>query len=105
MYQKTFCCLCLRYLGKVSFNSIENQIISHKKLIPPPHEPGILPKWIAQNGVTDVIVGGVGDRAIKILQHFPNVDTDNHFNGIGLHGVYDSKFERIIITKLLYFYN
>ena len=35
----------------------------------------------------------------EILQHFPNVDTDNHFNGIGLHGVYDSKFERVIITK------
>ena len=38
----------------------------------------------------------------EILQHFPNVPTDNHFNGIGLHGVYDSKFERIIISKLDY---
>lgn len=37
-----------------------------------------------------------------ILRFFPTVDTDNHFNGIGLHGVYDSKFERIIITKLDY---
>jgi len=32
----------------------------------------------------------------------PGVDTDNNFNGIGLHGVYDSKFERVIITKLDY---
>ena len=24
---------------------------------------------------------------------------DNHFNGVGLHGVYDSKYDRIIITK------
>jgi uncharacterized protein (TIGR02145 family) len=32
----------------------------------------------------------------------PGVDTDNHFNGIGLHGVYDSKFERVILTKLDY---
>lgn len=38
----------------------------------------------------------------EILQYFPNVPTDNHFNGIGLHGVYDSKFERVIITKLDY---
>ena len=38
----------------------------------------------------------------EILEYFPNVDTDNHFNGIGIHGVYDSKFERIIITKLDY---
>ena len=32
----------------------------------------------------------------------PGVDTDNNFNGLGLHGVYDSKFERVIITKLDY---
>jgi uncharacterized protein (TIGR02145 family) len=32
----------------------------------------------------------------------PGVDVDNNFNGIGLHGVYDSKFERVIITKLDY---
>jgi hypothetical protein len=38
----------------------------------------------------------------KILKHFPNVDIDNHFTGIGLHGVYDSNFNRIIITKLDY---
>jgi len=40
--------------------------------------------------------------SFEILRHFPNVDTDNHFKGIGLHGVFDSKFERIIITKLDY---
>jgi hypothetical protein len=32
----------------------------------------------------------------------PGVDTDNNFNGIGLHGVYDSKFDRVIISKLDY---
>lgn len=37
-----------------------------------------------------------------ILRTFPNVEIDNNFNGIGLHGVYDSRFERIIITKLDY---
>jgi len=54
--------------------------------------------------------------AFEILRYFPDhtevingekvlikgVDTDNHFNGIGLHGVYDSKFERMILTKLDY---
>lgn len=40
--------------------------------------------------------------AFEILRWFPNVDVDNHFNGIGLHGVYDSKFDRVIITKLDY---
>jgi hypothetical protein len=37
-----------------------------------------------------------------ILRFFPNMETDNNFNGVGLHGVYDSKFERVIITKLDY---
>lgn len=40
--------------------------------------------------------------AFEILRWFPNVPTDNHFNGIGLHGVYDSKFDRVIFTKLDY---
>jgi hypothetical protein len=30
------------------------------------------------------------------------LNVDNHFNGIGLHGVFDTKYERIIITKLDY---
>jgi hypothetical protein len=40
--------------------------------------------------------------AFEILRYFPNVPTDNHFNGVGLHGVYDSKYDRVIITKLDY---
>ena len=40
--------------------------------------------------------------AFEILRYYPNVDVDNHFSGIGLHGVYDSKFDRVIITKLDY---
>ena len=40
--------------------------------------------------------------SFEISRYFPQVDTDNHFNGIGLHGVYDTKFERVIITKLDY---
>lgn len=52
----------------------------------------------------------------KILKHFPEitmkigkdiitvpgVNIDNNFNGAGLHGVYDNRFERVIITKLDY---
>jgi hypothetical protein len=36
------------------------------------------------------------------LVTIPGVDTDNNFNGVGLHGVYDSKFDRVIISKLDY---
>lgn len=44
----------------------------------------------------------VAHLPFEILKHFPDIPTDNHFNGIGLHGVYDSNYERIIITKLDY---
>ncbi len=40
--------------------------------------------------------------AFEILRYFPAVNTDNNFNGMGLHGVYDSKYDRIIISKLDY---
>jgi hypothetical protein len=40
--------------------------------------------------------------SFKILDYFPELNVDNHFNGIGLHAVYDSKYERVIITKLDY---
>lgn len=40
--------------------------------------------------------------SFEILNYFPRVPIDNHFNNIGLHGVYDTKFNRVIITKLDY---
>lgn len=40
--------------------------------------------------------------SFEILRYFPNAKIDNNFNSVGLHGVYDSKFDRIIITKLDY---
>ena len=40
--------------------------------------------------------------SFEILRYYPNADIDNHFNACGLHGVYDSKYDRIIISKLDY---
>jgi hypothetical protein len=37
-----------------------------------------------------------------IDNNFPEVNIDNHFKGIGLHGVYDAVYDRVIITKLDY---
>lgn len=38
----------------------------------------------------------------NITRTIPNIDIDNNFNGIGLHGVYDQFYQRLIITKLDY---
>ncbi len=45
----------------------KSTILSEEKLTPPPHEPGLLPRWLADMGVTDIIAGGMGQRAIQIF--------------------------------------
>jgi len=46
----------------------DNKTITDEILItPPPHEPGLLPAWLAEKGVTDVIAGGMGQRAINLF--------------------------------------
>ena len=35
----------------------------------PPHEPGALPRWLADQGAGLVITGGMGQRARQILEH------------------------------------
>jgi ATP-binding protein involved in chromosome partitioning len=34
---------------------------------PPPHEPGLLPAWLAEKGVEVVLAGGMGQRAQQIF--------------------------------------
>ena len=34
---------------------------------PPPHAPGVLPRWLAEQGVQVVIGGGIGPRAVELL--------------------------------------
>lgn len=45
----------------------DSTVVKEARLTPPPHEPGVLPKWLAENNVTDVISGGMGQRAINIF--------------------------------------
>ncbi|NLT51350.1 MAG: ATPase [Ignavibacteria bacterium] len=47
---------------------IENgKISSINETDAPPHQPGLLPPWLAEKGVTDVIAGGMGQRAIELF--------------------------------------
>ena len=34
----------------------------------PPHEPGVLPRWLADQGVDLVIAGGMGNRAQELFR-------------------------------------
>lgn len=43
------------------------QITGTEMLVPPPHEPGVIPEWLHKQGATVVLVGGMGERAQQIL--------------------------------------
>jgi predicted Fe-Mo cluster-binding NifX family protein len=49
------------------FQTDEDSILTEERLIPPAHEPGVLPQWMADLGVTDVLAGGMGNRAIQLF--------------------------------------
>lgn len=34
----------------------------------PPHEPGLLPRFLASKGATDIIAGGMGNKAIQLFK-------------------------------------
>jgi predicted Fe-Mo cluster-binding NifX family protein len=56
----------------VFFNIDETtkKIIHEKELIPPPHEPGIIPVWISEQGGQVIIAGGIGQRAQELFKKF-----------------------------------
>lgn len=82
--------LCKHFGGAKYFDFYEienNEITSQETLEAPKHEPGVLPKWLKTLNVTDVIAGGMGERAFKLLEH----------NNIKAHtGVEDDSIENII---------
>ena len=44
-----------------------NAIQSEETVEAPPHQPGLLPVWLAEKGVRVVIAGGMGNRAQAIF--------------------------------------
>ncbi len=46
---------------------VDNKIGSSSLETPPPHEPGVLPKWLQELGVEALICGGIGARAVDML--------------------------------------
>lgn len=45
----------------------DNRILASQTMVPPPHEPGVLPQWLADNNVNVVLAGGMGRRAVDLL--------------------------------------
>ena len=69
------------------------KILSREDIEAPPHQPGLLPSWLAQREVNIVIAGGMGQRAkdlfdqrnIKVLigapQEAPEKLVGNYLKG------------------------
>jgi predicted Fe-Mo cluster-binding NifX family protein len=51
----------------IDVNSEENTIIKREDIAAPPHQPGMLPPWLAERGVNVIIAGGMGQRALELF--------------------------------------
>jgi len=43
-------------------------IVKSESVVPPPHEPGVYPRWLSQIGCDHIIAGGMGGRAIDMFR-------------------------------------
>jgi ATP-binding protein involved in chromosome partitioning len=48
-------------------DSDNKTILKTTMLVPPPHEPGLLPTWLQERGVDVIIAGGMGSRAQELF--------------------------------------
>jgi ATP-binding protein involved in chromosome partitioning len=52
-----------------AFIEVQNGIIAKTEmLIPPAHEPGVLPQWLSEQGADIVIAAGMGEKAQQLLE-------------------------------------
>ena len=49
----------------------------------PPHQPGLLPRWVADNGGNIVIAGGMGNKAIELFRQ-NNIDVVTGAPAVGV---------------------
>jgi len=64
--------LCMHFGHCEEFAVVEadettGAVVKIEYLTPPPHEPGVIPTWIAGLGVKTVIAGGLGAMARQML--------------------------------------
>ncbi len=63
--------LCNHFGHCQQFAMIEaegEQVVKKELFTPPPHEPGVIPRWLQGMGVQVIIAGGMGARAMGMFQ-------------------------------------
>ena len=51
------------HFALIDVDETEKKILHREDHVPPAHEPGVLPKWLAEKGANLIIAGGMGQRA------------------------------------------
>ena len=64
--------LCMHFGHCAHFALVDvddsSKAIGQTRLVePPPHEPGVLPKWLHDQGATVILAGGMGSRAQQLF--------------------------------------
>ena len=65
--------LCMHFGHAENFGiyQLENgKIVNKEILTPPPHEPGVIPKWLSSLNVNIIIAGGMGSRAQEFFKEY-----------------------------------
>ena len=73
----------------------ENKQILKKEFVKSPsHEPGLLPRWLAEKGVSLIIAGGMGMRATGFFENY-GIKTI-----VGVWGKVDEVIDKLVQGKL-----
>lgn len=51
----------------IDVDPVSKTILHTARVTPPPHEPGLLPRWLHEQGVKVIIAGGMGQRALDLF--------------------------------------
>jgi len=51
------------HFALVDVDTAEKKIVGREDIAAPPHQPGLLPPWLAERGADMIIAGGMGQRA------------------------------------------
>ena len=69
----------------------QRTIISIQPVTPPPHAPGLFPRWLREQGASVIIAGGIGKRALELFAQ----------QGIAVRaGLADAPAEQLVIAYL-----
>jgi predicted Fe-Mo cluster-binding NifX family protein len=51
----------------IDVDASTSQITEQTFIEAPPHQPGLLPQWLAERAVDVIIAGGMGSRALRLF--------------------------------------